>query len=354
MLESFNNIIGTIHGDYVITDITYDPVTRNKDFGITCMYCGNVLHRTIKPKRRWNSIIKRCQCTRDAKRKNLEKSKKIIIENRVGRRYGDYEITSLDDARYTMVCVRCGHQRVIAVSHFNNLKFECHECAKRKIKFDDSYIGRKNNMLTVLGYERVSSERNWFRCKCDCGKIVTVKPTFWENGTVKSCGCFAESKKLEHSEALDRLRRIYSGMIQRCYNPNSHAYKYYGERGISICDEWRYDREAFIAWALSHGYSNNLTIDRINNDGNYEPDNCRWADRKTQANNQRRDNIVPPINKPRKTWTIDGETKYCKEWCDEYGVKYGTVMYRISHKNMTIKEALETKKYTKCRHRSKL
>ena len=222
-----------------------------------------------------------------------------------------------------------------------------------KLKFNDTYIGKKNNMLTVLGFSITASGNRWFRCRCDCGNYAIVKPTYWENGTVKSCGCLAESKKLKHSYELDRLRRIHSAMIQRCYNPNCKAYKYYGERGISICDEWRNNREAFIEWSLSNGYSNDLTIDRIDNDGNYDPDNCRWADRKTQANNQRRDNVVPPVYKPWKTWTIDGETKLRKEWCKEYDVDYNMVMYRINHKNMTVKEALETPKITMGRPRSR-
>lgn len=89
------------------------------------------------------------------------------------------------------------------------------------------------------------------------------------------------------TEEEKRICRIYNGMKQRCYNKNATAYKYYGRRGIKICDEWLNSKRAFVEWALSHGYRNDLSIDRINVDGNYEPDNCRWADAKTQANNKR-------------------------------------------------------------------
>lgn len=209
-----------------------------------------------------------------------------------------------------------------------------------------SRLYKKNNMLTVIGYTRGKDGRKKAICRCDCGNIKLVKPIQWERGIVKSCGCLAKSLKLEHSEDLDRLRRIHNGMIQRCHNPNAHAYKYYGGRGISVCEEWRNDRAAFISWSLNNGYAEDLTIDRIDNDGNYTPENCRWADRKVQAKNQRRENIIPPVSKPYKTWTIDGVTKLRKEWCKEYGVSYNMVMYRVSHKGMNIKEALTTPKFS--------
>lgn len=355
MIESFSDIVGAEHGDYVITDVVYDHCTRDKIIEARCRYCGDVISRRIKPKRRWDCIKKRCSCRGDRNKKIRESEKRQILECRVGKRYGDFDFISLDDIngcpRYTVRCVRCGYEKIVSAYNFDYLNLECHECNKKKIKYDKSYIGRKNNMLTVIGFKNVGSGKKWFECRCDCGNIKTVKPTFWENGTVKSCGCLAASRTLKHSEELDRLRRIHSGMIQRCYNPNSHAYQNYGGRGISICDEWRFNRDAFIEWSLSHGYSNDLTIDRIDNDGNYEPNNCRWANRKMQANNQRRDKIVPPKNKPRKTWTIDGVTKFCKDWCKEYGLSYNMVAYRIDHKGLTPKEALTTKKFTDGRTR---
>ena len=157
-----------------------------------------------------------------------------------------------------------------------------------KGKYNETYIGQKKNKLTVIGitWDKTTGKKR-FRCCCDCGNVKDIKPTFWDNGKIKSCGCYFESLKVEHTPEVDRLKRIYRGMIGRCYDKKHKAYKYYGLRGITICDEWRNDPDEFIRWALSHGYSGDLTIDRIDNDGNYEPGNCRWADKHTQRINQR-------------------------------------------------------------------
>ena len=117
-------------------------------------------------------------------------------------------------------------------------------------------------------------------------------------------------------------------MVQRCYNPNNKGYRNYGGRGIAICEEWRYDSKAFVAWALANGYEQGLSIDRIDNDGDYCPENCRWATRKTQQNNMR-SNVL---------YTINGETHTCSEWAEIFGVdrnifhhraKYGWDLERI-------------------------
>ena len=134
-------------------------------------------------------------------------------------------------------------------------------------------------------------------------------------------------------------------MIDRCYNPKNQARKYYLDRGISVCDEWRNDYLIFREWALKNGYRDDLTIDRIDCDGNYEPSNCRWATYKEQANNkhpiwtftQKPDSFT---KKRRINWTIDGITKSAIEWCEQYGISYTVVRYRIMHNGMSPYEAL--------------
>lgn len=148
---------------------------------------------------------------------------------------------------------------------------------------------------------------------------------------------------LEHTPDLDRLRRIYNGMKDRCFSDKNQNYKYYGGRGITVCQEWLDDREAFITWALENGYRNDLSIDRIDVNGNYEPGNCRWATDAEQRANQR------PRTAPYKRhimFTIDGVTKSAIEWCEEYGVTMPFVMYRIRKNGMSPLEALTAPKRT--------
>lgn len=116
-----------------------------------------------------------------------------------------------------------------------------------------------------------------------------------------------------------RLYRIWNNMKSRCYNPHFSQYKNYGARGISVCDEWKDDFQSFHDWAISHGYTDELTIDRIDNNGNYRPDNCRWINNKAQSNNRRSNHIV----------TIENETKTLTEWCEIYDINYQTVQDRI-------------------------
>lgn len=168
-------------------------------------------------------------------------------------------------------------------------------------KFRD-ITGQKFGKLTVVSFSRDVRSGNRYRkywnCKCECGNIKEVRLDSLTSGNVTSCGC--KLKEISRKNLIPgvpkydivdkRLRGIWNGMKRRCLNPSSKSYNRYGGRGITICDEWL-DFNVFSKWALSNGYKDNLSIDRIDNSKGYEPCNCRWITNKEQSNN-RRSNIL--------------------------------------------------------------
>ena len=130
-------------------------------------------------------------------------------------------------------------------------------------------------------------EKNYklYRCKCDCGNEVIVKGSNLLTGHTKSCGCNKKNQFMTHGFASkdERLYAIYNSMFHRCYHKNNKGYKYYGAKGIRICDEWQKDIKSFFDFAYSHGYDETKTIDRINSNGNYCPENCRFISKRLNS-----------------------------------------------------------------------
>ncbi len=184
-------------------------------------------------------------------------------------------------------------------------------------------IGKKFNMLTVLEECNERDKRNkiMYKCQCDCGNIVIVNGNNLRSGNSKSCGCLnhkPNKHNFKHGKIRTRLYRIHHGMKDRCYNINGRDYNTYGHRNIVVCDEWLNDFMNFYNWAINNGYKDNLTIDRIDVNGNYEPSNCRWVDMKTQQNNKRNNIIL----------TYNGKTQTLTQWVNELDLEYSTVKGR--------------------------
>lgn len=249
-----------------------------------------------------------------------------------GKKWSDDEIQFVKDNCISMTCKSIGiklGRTERAVEHLS---------AKLKIARQAS-VGEKFGRLTIINKDTVfkyGQNVTMANCKCECGKDYTARLTSITNGRIISCGCWkAEqaSKRTKKRNYLHgkgnfsyRLYRIWSAMKTRCYNKNTREWHNYGGRGIIIIKDWLESFENFESWALQSGYKDNLSIDRIDVNGNYEPSNCRWVDAKTQARN-RRNNRQDTVK-----ITAFGETKSVIDWLQDNRCNLKTttgIIYRI-------------------------
>lgn len=190
--------------------------------------------------------------------------------------------------------------------------------------------GNRYGKLTVIKRAENRGKDVFWLCKCDCGNTTEVNGSRLRSGKTKSCGCLRKetyrkswshvSRNVKHGKTNTRLYRIYKKMYRRCYCPETKYYKNYGGRGITICLEWLGENgfPNFYDWAMENGYKDSLSIDRIDNDKGYSPDNCRWATAKEQANNTRSTVYL----------TYKGETKPASEWAEITGIRQDTLTMR--------------------------
>lgn len=237
------------------------------------------------------------------------------------RRYG---YTKGKNRKYiTWLCrCDCGNEVVRTSSHLKAGYESCCDSCNNSVPND--LTGKKFGRWNVLKRASNHKRQSTYLCKCDCGTEKIVLASSLIQGLSVSCGCYHIDKLKEqqttHGLTNTRIYRIYHNIIQRCTNQNNNRYKDYGGRGIKVCEEWKDDFQAFYDWAIATGYSDDLTIDRIDVNGNYEPSNCRWATMKTQRNNKR--NSIQ--------FTFYGSTKTLKEWCDCIGENYSKMYARYS------------------------
>ena len=242
---------------------------------------------------------------------------------------------------------QCDCGNIIDVDSSNLLRGNTRSCgcltSENKKQY---YIGKKFGRLTVI--ERIEnyidengSPHSMWKCKCECGNVVSVRGTFLKSGSVRSCGCLGAETLKEmltvHGDSKTRLYKIWAGIKERCYNANNKCYKEYGGRGILMCDEWKNDYVIFKEWAYANGYYEDVnkepcSIDRIDNNGNYCPNNCRWVNRKVQQNNTRHNHYIEYNN----------ETHTIAEWADIYKIDYKQFYNRLKCRKWDFEETLNT------------
>lgn len=196
--------------------------------------------------------------------------------------------------------------------------------------------GQRFGRLVVLefsGYDH-NHKAKW-NCQCDCGKQKVVRANELRSGKTQSCGCLHKQllsvRVKKHGGRGTRLFSIWKNMKARCYNPKNKKFVIYGGRGITVCEEWVNNYTAFRDWSLSHGYAEHLTIDRIDNDKGYSPENCRWATVLQQARNKQHNHLI----------TYKNETKTLSEWAEQFHIDHRTILRRLEL-GWSVEEALET------------
>ena len=245
----------------------------------------------------------------------------------VGRRFGRLTVLKVDrparNGPYYLCKCDCGNVKTVLRNNLVTGNSTSCGCKRLEIRSDD-ILGKRFGRLLVIEFDHMGRYGNsYWRCQCDCGIDTIVSRKHLLDGHVTSCGCRNVDSHTTHGMSYTDLYHVWVGMKQRCENALHNSYGRYGGRGIFICRDWSIF-ENFRDWALNNGYEPGLTIDRINNDDGYYPENCRWADLVTQQNNRSTNRHV----------TYDGITHTAAEWARLLGVKYATLLTRLNRGDM--------------------
>lgn len=265
------------------------------------------------------------------------------IRDLKGQRFRKLIVVSKGDNdknhRATWNC-KCDCGKITNVKSANLISGKTNSCGCIRV---NNLVGKKYGKLAVVSKEenkRSETGRShvMYFCKCDCGKNIVVKAENLRSGNTKSCGCLViDTNKAigtKHGKAHTRLYNVWQRMKQRCYDANCKEYDRYGGRGITVCNEWLNDFQLFYDWAMDNGYDENApkgecTIDRIDNDGNYCPENCRWVSNKEQQRNKKNNFLV----------LYKGEELPLSVVAEKEKINRSTLYSRLQ-KGMTIEEAI--------------
>ena len=249
-------------------------------------------------------------------------------EDLIGQKFG--RLTVIDKAERRGNVIRwkckcdCGNYTNVDSAALKSERTKSCGCLSRELSQNRAadLTGQRFGRLLVIERDISQENRIYWLCKCDCQGLTSVRGDSLIEGNTKSCGCLSPELTAErcttHGLSNTRLYSIYRGMHQRCNNSNCDGYKDYGGRGIRICAEWLENFMSFYNWALSNGYDDSLSIDRINVNGNYEPNNCRWATTKEQNRNTRKNVFIE----------IKGKVKTLAEWAEISGINSNVIKYR--------------------------
>lgn len=238
-------------------------------------------------------------------------SREIKEGERFGRLTVLYKIPCTNHIKYHCLC-DCG--KYVDKDKYSLLNGHTKSCGcyRKELahsKVAKNLVGQRFGKLTVIKRTGIYKQGQKWLCRCDCGNVTEVFTVYLTHGDTKSCGCLKREKMLKHGYGNTKLYNVYQAMKYRCFNEKAQEYHRYGGRGITVCEEWKKDFLAFRKWAIDNGYKENkgLTLDRINNDGNYEPTNCRWVNRGIQALNRGTTIMM----------TFNGKSKPQYKWCKE-------------------------------------
>ena len=253
--------------------------------------------------------------------------KLIVVERASVPRQGTYWRCKCD----------CGNEKTVYGGSLKNGATKSCGCIQRKYQKD--ITGQRFGRLIALHRYFGGDKGNRWVCQCDCGNksVVAYHDLVRSDSKCsRSCGCLKRDLTIKrtrkHGLSKHRLYAIYNNMIKRCESKQHHCYENYGGRGIKVCPEWRKDFLVFYKWAISNGYESNLTLDRIDNDKGYSPQNCRWVTRVFQQNHRRDNNLL----------TFNGETRTLTEWARIVGIKNSTIRGRLKS-GWSVEDALTIK-----------